>query len=157
MKHEEHCELTFRRFGQDYAGIHKDLDQDYSVIGSPHRAIRHHLEYVMEKFIGGEWNIEQCRAAIHHIIDDCGVLMVQNDWNNVEFSEVTLECADCKHFVPFEDRWFEGSNGVRHTYGLCNIGEWINNAEEAGTWDTNGCNFPEPKEEWRKKDDDRED
>jgi len=150
LKHEEHVELTARRFGQGFAHIHKDLDQDFSLIGSPHRAHRHHLEYVMEKVFGGEWNMDEARAAIHHIIDDCGVLMVANDWNEPECNYVELECCDCIHFTPFDDKDYVDSRGVRHTYGVCCVGNWLNNAEEAGTWDTNGCNFPAPKEEWRK-------
>ena len=151
MKYEEHCELTTRRFGQAFEHIHKDLDQDFTLIGSPHRVHRHHLEYVMEKLMGGFWNVDECRAAIHHIIDDCGVLMVQADWNNERCGLVELECGDCRHFTEFPDKGYKGSDGVQHTYGVCGIGEWLNNAHEAGTWDTNGCNFSDPKEEWRRE------
>ena len=94
MKYERHCNLTFKRFGNTHADVHKDLDQDQSFAGMPHRQHRHHLEYMLDKYHRGEWDIEELRAGIHHMIDDCGIIMVKADWNLD--NNIIGQCVNCR-------------------------------------------------------------
>jgi len=81
--HEVHNSNDMIRFGESFPEVHKDLDRTYAV-GYVHRKNTHHLEYVLEKLGRGEWTKEQAVAAIHHIIDDAGVLMLKSDWETGE-------------------------------------------------------------------------
>jgi hypothetical protein len=77
--HEVHNSNDMVRFGESFDEVHKDLDRTYR-FGYTHRKNTHHLEYVLEKISKKEWTLEQAVSAIHHIIDDCGVLMLKKDW-----------------------------------------------------------------------------
>lgn len=84
MMREEHLAADRERFGRDFNSVHEDLDSTYDLIGHPHRADTHFLEYVLDKWKKGEWNVDQVRAALHHIIDDCGIIMVEDDWGTAD-------------------------------------------------------------------------
>ena len=76
----DHLDREFRLFGTRTPDVHRDLDSCFAELGVAHRPEKHHLEYVLNKWARGEWNSFQCRVAIHHIIDDCGMLPIQQDW-----------------------------------------------------------------------------
>ncbi len=78
----EHLDMDFRLFGTEFPEVHDELDRTAGVMPSNHRKDTHYLEYVISKFNAGEWDIGQCRSAIQHILDDCGVLMVKSDWES---------------------------------------------------------------------------
>lgn len=84
MRREEHLKADRERFGREFPEVHDELDSEFAVHGAAHRKIKHHLGYVMKMWEngdwGGDWNAEQVRAAIFHIIDDCGRLMTMGDW-----------------------------------------------------------------------------
>ena len=80
MKNEEHLEMDLvRGFGQ-LPNIHDMLDSTDTTIGHPHRKDTHHLEWLLEQHKQGIITVAEFRAGIHHIIDDCGVLMLKEDW-----------------------------------------------------------------------------
>jgi len=78
----EHLEMDFLLYGTEFPEVHDDLDRTAGHMPSNHRKDTHYLEYVFQKFKIGEWDIDQCRSAIQHIIDDCGILMVKADWES---------------------------------------------------------------------------
>ena len=70
----------WKLFGREFRHVHEELDKTVTMVGHPHRKDTHYLEFIMEKYVNHEWDIEECRAAIQHIIDDCGQIMVKRDW-----------------------------------------------------------------------------
>lgn len=80
MEHKYHCENSFKLFGEKFKKVHEDLDKTAIFTGNPHRKDTHYFEYVLGKVADGEWNLNEARAALHHIIDDCGQIMLQDDW-----------------------------------------------------------------------------
>ena len=81
--HEVHNSNDMIRFGVSFPEVHQELDSTFSV-GYVHRSNTHYLEYVLDRLKTGHWTIEQTAAAIHHIIDDCHVLMLKSDWSSGE-------------------------------------------------------------------------
>jgi hypothetical protein len=84
VKLEDHCLRTAALYGRRDEDIHKILDAEFSTEGSAHRRKRHTLEYVLRKLRGGIWTVEEARSAIQHIIDDCGRIMMADDWKEAK-------------------------------------------------------------------------
>ena len=80
MKNEEHLEMDLVRGFGSFPKIHEMLDSTDTTIGHPHRKDTHYLEWLLEQYKQGKITIEEVRVGIHHIIDDCGVLMLKGDW-----------------------------------------------------------------------------
>jgi len=85
MMFKEHIARDMELFGYEFPEVHKALDSTFSQIGHPHRKDTHYLEWVLRKWeeddVGeSEWSIDQVRSAIQHIIDDCGHIMLYDDW-----------------------------------------------------------------------------
>ena len=80
MMLEEHLRQDRLRFGTEYERVHEELDATFSQIGHPHRKDTHYLEWIINKYINKEWSIEETRAAIWHMLDDCSAIMLEDDW-----------------------------------------------------------------------------
>ena len=80
MDHKGHLEMDMVRGIGCFPKIHDMLDSTDTTIGHPHRKDTHYLEWLLEQYKEGKITIEEVRAGIHHIIDDCGVLMLMKDW-----------------------------------------------------------------------------
>lgn len=84
MKLSDHVAQDMMIYGTSFENVHRDLDKTAVPIGNPHRKDTHFLEYVLEKVEKGEWGPYQARSAIQHIIDDCGQIMIKDDWKTAE-------------------------------------------------------------------------
>ncbi len=80
MEIAKHLEMDMVRGFGSFPKIHEMLDSTETTIGHPHRKDTHYLEWLLEQLTQGKITIKEFRAGIHHIIDDCGVLMLKEDW-----------------------------------------------------------------------------
>jgi hypothetical protein len=80
MDLEQHLGMDIVRGFEQQARIHALLDSTDTTIGHPHRQDTHYLEWLLDCLKDGKITIQEFRSGIHHIIDDCGVLMLKEDW-----------------------------------------------------------------------------
>jgi len=112
MKIEDHIAQDMILFGKSFDKVHEELDATDTLMGHPHRKDTHYLEFVLKKFKNGEWDAEECRSAIQHIIDDCGFIMIWGDWENSEdiqdnggkkMTNKGLKCPECDRIDDIEE------------------------------------------------------
>ncbi len=75
---EEHCQDCFRLLGDRHERVNAWLDREFSKRGSDHRRILHHTRGVEE--VDGMWGREAAKAAIVHIVRDCGQVPRERDY-----------------------------------------------------------------------------
>jgi hypothetical protein len=84
MKLQAHIERSLALYGRGDVEVHKHLDERYADEGSSHRRHRHTLEYVLNMVKSSGWNVFEARTAIQHLTDDCGRIMMEDDWKEAK-------------------------------------------------------------------------
>ena len=81
---EEHIAMDLKLTGIAFPEVHREMDANFANGSYAHRRTTHYFEYVLERIANKHWTIEQAVSAIHHIIYDCGCLMLKSDWSDAE-------------------------------------------------------------------------
>lgn len=83
-KFEEHCDDCMRLLGDRHPLVNRWIDELFKIHGPAHRRFRHCWDGVRqaEKLFGKE----AAKAAIVHIIRDCGHVPKQRDYDQVKDS-----------------------------------------------------------------------
>jgi len=75
---EEHCRDCERLLGNRFEQVNHWLDEKFRQYGPLHRFARHHWRGVDE--CGNLWGNQARKAAIIHILKDCGWVPTARDW-----------------------------------------------------------------------------
>jgi hypothetical protein len=84
----EHCSDSKEILGQEYPEVHIFLDSYFSKYGPLHRFVYHHsrgIKDVKEKF----GDIAE-KAAIIHILKDCGRIPSARDWSEMKVDSLGI-------------------------------------------------------------------
>lgn len=65
---ERHREESRQRFGEEFANVHRWLDELFSIYGPRHRRFRHHMAGV--EVVRRRWGNAAAQAARQHIVSD---------------------------------------------------------------------------------------
>jgi len=65
---QDHCKESLKEFGNEYAHVHRYLDEFFRKVGPKHRSIRHHADGVEE--VRRKWGNDAALAAERHIMTD---------------------------------------------------------------------------------------
>jgi hypothetical protein len=81
---QQHCREDIARFGRAYPEVHQLLDQfahfpDMRFL-SRHRKFLHHEEGI--EYVRMRWGEEAGKAALQHVITDCGHVPAMVDYHN---------------------------------------------------------------------------
>jgi hypothetical protein len=66
---DKHCSDCRLALGEDFADVHRWLDEFFPTMGPKHRCVRHHAAGVEE--VRRTWGDAAAEAAIIHIKADC--------------------------------------------------------------------------------------
>lgn len=95
---EEHCRDCERLLGQRCEDVNRWMDAEFKRFGPLHRFMRHHTRGIKEaKEQFGEFG---GKAAILHILKDCGFIPTGRDWQ-----EQRVDSLGMNPLKPFNGYW----------------------------------------------------
>ena len=110
---EQHCRDCERLLGGRHEAVHLWMDRAFQSDGPSHRRLLHHADGVRRA--AGMFNREGVRAAIAHVVRDCGEVPRKEEY---DIPAEGIEIAPAFMSPDSEDREWEGfERKVREEWG----------------------------------------